>query len=96
MNQESAAPVPVTWATALPAIVGPAHKKYQRTGWNGKGLYVQMHGSVRATDVELPNGVQPYIEPFFVIVNTLNGTVNTWVPSVSDQMGHDWVEYIPA
>lgn len=95
MNQESAAPAPVTWSTALSILLARQGKKYQRAGWNGKGLYVQAHGSVRATDVELPDGVQPYIEPFFVIVNTLTGTVNIWVPSVTDLQAKDWVEYIP-
>lgn len=75
-------------------VAGPMKKdkrRVARLGWNGKGLYVQVHGSVRANDVELAGGVTPYVEPFFVIVNTVTGTVNTWVPSVSDLNAKDWV-----
>ncbi len=68
-------------------------RKIARAGWNGKGLYVQQHGSVAAVDVKLPNGESAYVEPFFVIVNVNNGTVNTWVPSVSDLQAMDWYEY---
>lgn len=69
-----------------------AGRKVARAGWNGKGLYVQKHGGVRATDVHLPNGEPAYIKPFFVIVNTIAGDVNTWVPSVSDLDATDWYE----
>uniref|UniRef100_A0AAU8KZ86 Thoeris anti-defense 2-like domain-containing protein n=1 Tax=Pantoea phage Survivor TaxID=3232176 RepID=A0AAU8KZ86_9CAUD len=67
-------------------------RKVARAGWNGKDIYVQQHGSVAAIDVTLPDGEQAYVEPFFVIVNAKTGTVNTWVPSVSDLNGKDWYE----
>lgn len=57
-------------------------KLYRRKGWNGKGLLVRLEKGV------------DYIQPFFVIVNTETGVVNTWVPSVSDLLAEDWEEVI--
>lgn len=94
MTTESLSPALVPYETALAGMKSPLRKKYTRDGWNGKGLYIQMHGSVRASDVKLSDGLTPYIEPFFVIVNTVTGKVNTWVPSVSDQFGEDYREYL--
>lgn len=56
-------------------------KKLARSGWNGKGLYVQYR---IAKDHE-----HAIIEPFFVITNKLN-SFNTWVPSESDCLAEDW------
>lgn len=56
-------------------------KKVARSGWNGKGMYVQLY---RGTDFE-----HAIIEPFFVIKNVKN-SFNTWVPSVSDCLTEDW------
>ena len=55
-------------------------KKYQRNGWNGKGLYVSIHNV-------------PGIKPFFIIVDSVRLITNTWAPSVSDLLAEDWVEY---
>lgn len=72
-----------------------AGKKYARAGWNGKGLYIQVHSSVIASSVTPPadSGLdRVYLEQFLVIVN--GERVNTWVPSVSDLFGKDWYEVI--
>ncbi|QYN80065.1 hypothetical protein PQD71_gp172 [Kosakonia phage Kc263] len=66
-----------------------AGRKYQRRGWAGKGLYVQLHGSLPAVSLE---GETKYIDKFFVIVN--GERVNTWVPSVSDLLAEDWIEVL--
>lgn len=66
-----------------------AGRKYQRRGWNGKDLYVQLHGSLPAVTL---TGDPKYIDKFFVIVN--GERVNTWVPSVSDLLAEDWVEVL--
>lgn len=55
-------------------------KKYQRNGWNGKGLYVSIHNV-------------PGIKPFFIIVDSVRLITNTWVPSVSDLLAEDWIEH---
>ncbi|MDB3560351.1 DUF2829 domain-containing protein [Clostridioides difficile] len=55
--------------------------KVARTGWNGKGMYVQMD---KGGDYEFSE-----IYPFFVIKNILN-SFNTWVLSVSDLLANDW------
>lgn len=64
-----------------------AGRKYQRKGWAGKGLYVQIHCSIPAVSLA---GETKYIDKFFVIVN--GERVNTWVPSVSDLLAEDWIE----
>jgi hypothetical protein len=51
--------------------------KVQRSGWNGKGMYVFLNTNIED------------IEPFFVI-RTVNKTYNTWVPSISDLLSNDW------
>lgn len=55
--------------------------RVQRSGWNGKGMYIQLHGGI---DFE-----HAIIEPFFVIKNVKN-SFNTWVPSISDILAEDW------
>lgn len=64
-------------------------KKFQRQGWNGKGLHVRLHETVIGTDMGSQEPV--YIQPFFVITGV---TTNTWVPSVSDLLAEDWIEVI--
>src|SRR4051794_35579427 len=58
-----------------------AGKKVARNGWNGKGMYIQLH---KGTDFE-----HAIIEPFLVIKNVKN-SFNTWVPSISDLLAEDW------
>lgn len=76
---------PVSFSEVLNGL--KAGRKYQRQGWNGKGLYVQLHGSIPAISL---TGDPKYIDKFLVIVN--GERVNTWVPSVSDLFAEDWVE----
>ena len=52
--------------------------KVARKGWNGKGLFIQK---------EQIDGIQS----FFTITDTKTGRKNTWVPSISDLFGEDWV-----
>jgi len=53
-----------------------------REGWNGKGLSVIVQFS--ADDI-------PNLQPFFLIYDSNKGTLNTWMPSVSDLFAEDWV-----
>jgi len=67
-------------------------RKFQREGWNGKGMYVQLHGGVPAVSLTGdPDQERLYIDPFLVIVN--GERVNTWVPSISDLLAEDWIEF---
>ncbi|AEV89451.1 hypothetical protein OBP_014 [Pseudomonas phage OBP] len=77
-------------------------RKFARKGWNGKHLYIQIHGSIPTNHIKF-EGTDPvnpldanfaYIQPFFVIVNEETKTINTWVPSVSDAQALDWYEVI--
>lgn len=56
-------------------------RKVCRSGWNGKGLYVQLH---KGGDYEFSE-----LLPFMVIKNTSN-SFNTWVPSIADTLAEDW------
>lgn len=95
---ESASPVLVTYGVANEAMFSTLEskklKKYARVGWNGKNLHVQVHGSIPTNQVDLGNGDNAYLNPFLVIVNKDRGSVDTWVPSISDLQGKDWYEVI--
>lgn len=63
-------------------------KRVARRGWNGKEMFVE---SVSGAEAKLTNGCTVALESFFVL-RSPNGRYNTWVPSVSDIMAHDWYE----
>lgn len=97
-NTETNTPLFVRYSTAneimLSSLATKVIRKFARKGWNGKKLHVQIHGSIPTNHVELGNGENAYIDPFFVIVNKESGRVNTWIPSVSDLQAEDWYEVI--
>lgn len=70
-------------------------RKLQRSGWNGKGLYVQLQTAIplqlgtrsKAGDPIVTK--QGTLAEFFIIVN--DDKINTWVPSVSDILAKDWI-----
>lgn len=100
MSQGSAkGPVLISYGMANDIMVSSLEtkkvRKFARKGWNGKKLYVQIHGSARLHDVSFPDVCEPtYIEPFFIIVNEETKKINTWVPSVSDAQALDWYEVL--
>lgn len=63
-------------------------RRVARRGWNGKEMFVE---SVSGAEAKLTNGCTVALEAFFVL-RSPNGRYNTWVPSVSDIMAHDWYE----
>lgn len=67
--------------------------KIQRAGWNGKGMFVYLvPGGDFPSLTEVAKeefGETATYEPYLAIKNT-KGTVNTWVPSVSDLLADDW------
>lgn len=69
----------LTFGQALEAL----KKGYRvaRSGWNGKGMYIQWN---HARDFE-----HSELLPFFTIKNVMN-SFNTWVPSISDILAEDW------
>lgn len=71
-------------------------KRVAREGWNGKGLFVYM---VAGGDYKVQMDSVKHLadennclhyEPYLAIKN-VKGTINTWVPSISDLMAEDWV-----
>lgn len=71
--------------------------KVQRKGWNGKGMYIYYVPAAKykactvAARKEFGDTV-PY-EPYLAIKN-VKGTINTWVPSISDLFDDDWEEVL--
>jgi hypothetical protein len=65
-----------------------------REGWNGKGMYIYMvpanayPATTPAAKEEFGDSLVPY-EAYFAIRN-VKGTINTWVPSISDLLADDW------
>ena len=71
-----------------------AGNRAARKGWNGKGMFVYyVPGGSYKTQTEVAKkdfGEYANYEPYFAIKN-VKGTVNTWVPSISDLFAEDWV-----
>jgi hypothetical protein len=56
--------------------------KVQRSGWNGKGMYVGLHN---------PSGRMTI--PYFFIC-TVDGELVPWLPSQTDLLATDWSLYV--
>lgn len=69
-------------------------KRYSRSGWNGKGIYIEMQ-----TPNEISKMTLPYI---YIVTNQLvsdnpdapRGTV-PWLASETDMLCNDWSELLP-
>ncbi|MEN2432191.1 DUF2829 domain-containing protein [Comamonas sp. F1-6] len=70
-------------------------KRLQRTGWNGKGLFVYLvpaasyPAQTGAAKAHFGEGAMVPYNPYFAIKN-VDETVSTWVPSVNDCLAEDW------
>jgi hypothetical protein len=66
-----------------------------RAGWNGKGMFVYL---VPANSYPAQTGVakaffgEGAMVPYnaYLALKGVDGTVNTWVPSISDVLAEDW------
>lgn len=66
-----------------------------RAGWNGKGMFVYL---VPANAYPAQTGVakaffgEGALVPYnaYLALKGVDGTVNTWVPSISDTLAEDW------
>ncbi|WP_230630033.1 DUF2829 domain-containing protein [Comamonas testosteroni] len=71
-------------------------KRLQRTGWNGKGLFVYLVPAASypvqtgAAKEHFGEGAMVPYNAYFAIKNA-NETVSTWVPSVNDCLADDWL-----
>lgn len=71
-------------------------KRLQRTGWNGKGLFVYLvpaasyQAQTGAAKEHFGEGAMVPYNAYFAIKNA-NETVSTWVPSVNDCLADDWI-----
>jgi hypothetical protein len=68
-------------------------KKLQRSGWNGKGMfvyYVPDNTFKTLTEVAKTHfGDELKFNAYFAIRN-VNNTVSMWVPSINDCLAEDW------
>ena len=70
-------------------------KRLQRTGWNGKGLFIYF---VPAASYPVQTGAAKAIfggaalVPYrpYLALKTAQGDVATWAPSCSDALAEDW------
>lgn len=81
----------MSWGEAI--LVLKAGKKVARTGWNGNGMfvyYVPAASYPSITEVAKKEfGEYTQYEAYFALKN-VRGTVNTWHPSVPDNLAEDW------
>lgn len=59
--------------------------KVARKGWNGKGMWVEK------TDLRINNVSLTFIDNPCLILRNVQGTFNTWIPSITDLFAEDWV-----
>lgn len=77
----------MNFSDALEAVKSGA--KIYREGWNGKGLWLELHksrGTVDLPYIELIYPVTGYGEPPYP-----NGARVPWVPSQTDVLANDWL-----
>lgn len=72
----------------------------QRSGWNGKGLFVYMvptnsyPAQTGVAKAHFGDGAMVPYGAYFAIKGA-DGIVNTWIPSISDILANDWVPVYP-
>lgn len=66
----------IDFGTAIAALkVG---SMVARNGWNGKGMHVELRKATQDLNKHLT-------------LKNVQGTFDTWVPSISDLLAEDWV-----
>lgn len=70
-------------------------KRLQRTGWNGKGLFIYLVPAARypvqtgAAKEHFGEGAMvPYAA--YLALKNVDETVSTWAPSINDTLAEDW------
>lgn len=63
--------------------------KIQRKGWNGKGMWISKYDQPSYFPVTV-NDFNGEIDVPMLFIKTVKGTLNTWVPSISDLFAEDW------
>ena len=70
-------------------------KRLQRTGWNGKGLFIYL---VPAASYPVQTGAakehfgEGALVPYaaYLALKNVDETVSTWAPSINDTLAEDW------
>jgi len=81
------------FSVALDSI--KAGNRLQRSGWNGKGMFVflVLGSTFKVSRPPLlgifPEGTEVAYKPHIDIKN-VDGSIATWVPSIGDLMAEDW------
>lgn len=70
-------------------------KRLQRTGWNGKGLFIYLvpansyPAQTGAAKEHFGDGAMvPYAA--YLAIKNVDETVSTWAPSINDTLAEDW------
>lgn len=69
--------MPTGFDTVLQQLRGGIHKRWQRQGWNGKGMYIYLAEGV--------NGFEP-----FIAMKTADDKFVPWLASQTDILATDW------
>lgn len=56
------------------------HLKFQRSGWNGKGMWIELQRPDENSKMTLP----------YIFMHTADGDLIPWVVSHSDMLKCDW------
>lgn len=59
------------------------NRRMQRSGWNGKGMYVALFTPSKNAETVLP----------YIYMKTANNKIVPWLASQTDLMSNDWQEY---
>ena len=63
--------------------------KIQRKGWNGKGMWITVYEQPLFAPITVKDNNYKIDCPM-LFIKTVKGTLNTWVPSISDLFAEDW------
>lgn len=86
-----------SWGIGEAMVALRAGRAVQRSGWNGKGMFIYLVGPGRyaATTApgmliatEQPDGLVPYLP--YMAMRTVTGEVVPWLASQTDLLAEDW------
>ena len=56
--------------------------RFARSGWNGKGMYIQLQVPDEHSKMSLP----------YIFIRTVQGDLVPWLASQTDMLADDWME----
>jgi hypothetical protein len=71
----------MTFGEAIEALKGG--ERVARSGWNGKGMWLELHPPDGSTRMTLP----------FIAMSTVTGDLVPWLASQTDMLSEDWARF---